>query len=147
MQISTLAPSKIIPLDKKYLPQLVGKSVEGDVYYDLDGNEYVPERGAEVFNSYEDVDDEDFDRNIAVGYCSHAEGSNTFALGSVTHAEGLSTEALGDISHVEGFRTLANGYAAHAEGKSTQADGDASHTEGYDTVTIEPYAHAEGCET
>ena len=94
------------------------------------------EGGGEVFNDYE--------RNVASGEYSHAEGSNTKAGGYASHAEGDSTTASVGGSHAEGFGTTASGYRSHAEGESTKASGYASHAEGQNTIASSGYSHAEG---
>lgn len=106
-------------IDKKYLPDLVGKSTEGTeyVFYDDDGEEYTifASHGAEVFN--------DINSNVAIGWYSHAEGSGTTAFGNQSHAEGNETTASGHASHAEGDSTTASGYYSHAEGTETTASG------------------------
>lgn len=111
----------IVTIDRKYLPQLVGKSGTG--YY------------AEIFNS---------SYNTASGDYSHAEGMETVASGENAHAEGEFTEASGEQAHAEGSHTIAVGFASHAEGSATTAEGSVSHTEGYYTIAGEPCSHAEG---
>ena len=69
-------------------------------------------------------------RNVASGYCSHAEGEYTTASGGQSHAEG--------------YDTTASGGQSHAEGGYTRARGDFSHAEGYDTITNNQSEHASG---
>ena len=69
-------------------------------------------------------------RNVASGYCSHAEGEYTTASGGQSHAEG--------------YDTTASGGQSHAEGGFTRASGDFSHAEGYDTITNNQSEHASG---
>ena len=69
-------------------------------------------------------------RNVASGYCSHAEGEYTTASGGQSHAEG--------------YDTTARGGQSHAEGGYTRASGDFSHAEGYDTITNNQSEHASG---
>ena len=69
-------------------------------------------------------------RNVASGYCSHAEGEYTTASGGQSHAEGDDTTASGGQSH--------------AEGGFTRASGNFSHAEGYDTITNNQSEHASG---
>ena len=69
-------------------------------------------------------------RNVASGYCSHAEGEYTTASGGQSHAEG--------------YDTTASGGQSHAEGGYTRASGDFSHAEGYDTITNNQSEHASG---
>ena len=130
-------------IDKKYLPDLVGKSTEGTgyVFYDDDGEEYTifASHGAEVFN--------DINSNVAIGWYSHAEGSGTTAFGNQSHAEGDNTTASEYASHAEGSNTGAFGPNSHAEGYSTEASGESSHAEGYDTTASGWYSHTEGYST
>ena len=69
-------------------------------------------------------------RNVASGYCSHAEGEYTTASGGQSHAEG--------------YDTTASGGQSHAEGGYTRASGNFSHAEGYDTITNNQSEHASG---
>ena len=69
-------------------------------------------------------------RNVASGYCSHAEGEYTTASGGQSHAEG--------------YDTTASGGQSHAEGGFTRASGNFSHAEGYDTITNNQSEHASG---
>lgn len=94
------------------------------------------EGGGEVFNDYE--------RNVASGEYSHAEGSNTKAEGIRSHAEGDSTTASGKYAHAEGDKTNASGTYSHAEGSNTKAGGYASHAEGDSTTASVGGSHAEG---
>jgi len=80
-------------LDEKYLPKLIGKSLEGEVInYHVPFEEEIATavvgKGAEIFNSYE-LDE--FARtypNVAIGDFSHAEGHRTYAIGDNSHSEG-----------------------------------------------------------
>lgn len=85
--------------------------------------------------------------NVAAGYASHAEGSDTVAGGNYSHAEGESTSAGGNYSHSEGRDTTASGWYSHAEGYSTIARDTYSHAEGYYTVANDSMCHAEGDST
>ena len=82
--------------------------------------------------------------NLASGFGSHAEGSQTTASGDNSHAEGDQTTAQGFASHAEGWFTSANGYASHAEGLYATSIGASSHAEGAYTVSQGNYSHAEG---
>ncbi len=83
----------------------------------------------------------------ASGDYSHAEGSDTTASNIGSHAEGILTTASGDHSHAEGNGTKASGHYSHAEGGSTTASGYYSHAEGYITTASGYYSHAEGYNT
>lgn len=67
-------------IDKKYLPNLIGKSGIGEC--------------SEIFNNYSN--------NYADGNYSHAEGYHTMARGNYSHAEGYGTMARGSYQHVQG---------------------------------------------
>ena len=105
---------------------------------------------------------------LALGYCSHAEGNQTFASNLAAHTEGYQTIANGLASHAEGgydpinntpfnFTTpngvigvtgpRADGYGAHAEGWQSFAYGGVSHAEGIRTFAEGNGSHAEGYET
>lgn len=123
-------------LDEGFLPTtIVGRQVSED--------------GAEIFNDYY--------KNRATGYMSHAEGETTTASGAWSHAEGNYTFANGNMSHTEGYGTIAEKQTSHAEGHETyaydgshaeglssKALGDTSHTEGNETTAYGDYSHAEG---
>lgn len=83
------------------------------------------------------------DRTFAQGNYSHAEGWLTIA-GDYSHAEGLLTTAVGSVSHAEGAYTISQGNYSHAEGFGTVALGDWSHTEGYGTIASGSYQHVQG---
>ena len=125
-------------IDKKYLPSLVGKNVEGETFT-IDKEDVVAQKGAEIFNDYEG--------NIATGEDSHAEGWHTIASGNYSHAEGSETRATGWISHAEGFETTASGIYSHAEGQNTTASEKCSHAEGQNTTSSGQNSHAEGSNT
>lgn len=91
---------------------------------------------AEIFNNYS--------KNQAIGYYSHAEGSNTTASGDYSHAEGNGTKASGGYSHAEGWDTTSSNLGSHAEGIRTTASNQGAHAEGTDTVAKAIYSHAEG---
>lgn len=99
----------------------------------------VSEDGAEIFNDYY--------KNIATGYMSHAEGETTTASGAWSHAEGNYTFANGQMSHAEGWGSIAEGGRSHAEGYQTDAYGSNSHAEGFESIAIGDNSHAEGFET
>ena len=82
-----------------------------------------------------------------IGYCSHAEGSDTTASGTYSHAEGNTTTASGLYAHAEGDYTIASEFGSHAEGFGTIASGSGSHAEGSNTIAFGSYAHAEGSNT
>ena len=138
LSISTIQPTHI-KIDEKYLPdsvfEKVGKSTTGTLY-NIDGEEIFAEWGAEIFNNYEN--------NIATGYCSHAEGSETIASGWCSHAEGEGTTASEQGSHAEGSSTKAIDWSSHAEGIQTTASGEGSHAEGRQTTASGKNSHAEG---
>lgn len=115
-------------------PTFVGKNVEG-VEFPIGNSTLTGNMGAEIFNS---------DANIAVGICSHAEGSLTQALGFASHAEGAETQANGDGSHAEGKLTIATGVMSHAEGQDTIAYGGRSHAEGLGTRAMGDSQHVQG---
>lgn len=88
----------------------VGQSTAG---MEFDNGE-VGQNGAERFN--------DYDKNMAVGQYSHAEGHQTYTTGSFSHAEGWYTSASGVCSHAEGYGTVAAGNHQHVIGKSNIED-------------------------
>lgn len=91
----------------------------------------------EIFNDYE--------RNVASGEYSHAEGVSTTASNTGSHAEGSNTTASGIYSHAEGRSTVASGgYGAHAEGTKTTAAGNYSHSEGWQTTANSESQHVQG---
>lgn len=90
----------------------------------------------EIFN--------DFDRNIALGAYSHAEGSNTFANGYCSHVEGANTYASEYAGHAEGNSSYSIGAYSHAEGVGSYSFGTGSHSEGNNTYTYGAYSHVEG---
>lgn len=112
----------------------------------------------EIFNVYEG-----YDKNIATGDYSHAEGCSSWASGAYAHSEGYMGYALGNYSHAEGagcrafggqanhaegYYTVASGYeSAHSEGYTTVASGTNSHSEGYNTRATNNHAHSEGGNT
>lgn len=117
----------------------VGEDVSGEEFT-IDGETVIAGTGAERFNSY--------DRNIASGQFSHAEGIETTASGNFSHAEGVGTIASGgNGSHAEGNNTTASGACAHAEGDTTVASGARSHAEGSETTASGVNSHAEGWDT
>ena len=85
--------------------------------------------------------------SVASGDTSHAEGANTVASGDYSHAEGISTAATGDYSHAEGNSTVASGKRSHAEGTFTMASGIASHAQNNGTAATGARSHAEGVYT
>lgn len=93
----------------------------------------------EIFNNYQ--------KNVAPGNQSHAEGYDTIASGPNAHSEGASTTASGISSHAEGTGTTASGSQSHAEGGGTMASGDQSHAEGGGTMALKGCSHAEGIHT
>ena len=135
------------PLDSKYTPYVAGHIVEGTIYkitgedemYHggevVEGEEYVAEEGAEVFNS---------DDNKAIGVYSHVEGGSSISLGHYSHAEGRRSLTKGNYAHAEGWTGRAIGEASHSEGFLTEARGNNSHAEGYRTKAIGSDSHAEG---
>ena len=117
----------------------VGKNVTGqefEVEIDDETETLVADEGAEIFNNYV--------KNVATGYMSHAEGDETKALEYAAHAEGECTVAKGEGSHAEGCWTIASEWGAHAEGADTIASEYGSHAEGSETRALEFAAHAEG---
>lgn len=82
--------------------------------------------------------------NIASGFNSISEGSETIASGYTSHAEGYQAIAGGSGSHAEGQRTTATGQSSHAEGQGTLASGQSSHAEGNDTIASGNSSHAGG---
>ena len=136
--INRFSIGKIHKLDKRFLPNVPGKIVTGEVFT-VDETEIVAGYGAEIFN--------DLFSNIATGDDSHAEGYYTTASGDTSHAEGRNTTASGRISHAEGYYTTASGEYSHAEGDNTTASGIRSHAEGHQTTASEWGSHAEGIST
>ncbi len=90
----------------------------------------------EIFNEYK--------KNKATGYASHAEGSRTTASGNNSHSEGCDTTASGRTSHAEGHFTIASGDYSHSEGFNTTASGTTSHAEGNVTTASGNHSHSEG---
>ena len=131
--------SEVTQLERKFiadhLEPLAGEKVKGKVYI-IDEEEVVAANGAEVFN--------DYNKNVATGRYSHAEGSDTKATGDYSHAEGVQTIASGHYSHAEGVLTTASGSTSHAEGTQNIASGFVSHAEGRNTEATNTCAHAEG---
>ena len=131
-------------IDNKYLPEMVGKNLEGQLvtFYDPndDWNEVTVQaaRGAEIFNDYE--------YNVAAGPASHAEGIETIAVNAGAHAENIWTLAFGEGSHAEGDCSIALGYASHAEGLATIANGRYQHVEGKNNIidNEDKYLHIAG---
>lgn len=103
------------------------------------GEVYPGSTSGEVFNNYE--------RNIASGDYSHAEGYRTSATGDYSHAEGYGCVASGNEAHAEGSGSSATSTHSHAEGAICTARGSASHAEGYGCVALSTAAHAEGYAT
>lgn len=106
----------------------VGRSMAGETVT-IDGESYTAQRGAEVFNDYTM-----WDRPLAVGTQSHAEGRATVAIGDYSHAEGFGATASGNSAHAEGSYTKAIGIDSHAEGSNTTAQGEFAHASGYGTI-------------
>ena len=100
----------------------------------------------EIFNTYEDDEDNGILKNIASGAYSHAEGISTTASGMASHSENYQTTASGYMSHAEGQTTTASGMCSHAEGISTTASSSAQHVQGRYNVedTSNKYAHIVG---
>lgn len=135
-----------------YIPEVIIHSYWDSLVFDVNhrtiwhkgmpfGNVYPGTLSyGEVFN--------DFDRNIAYGAYSHAEGSNTYANGDYSHAEGYTvTYKEATYSHAEGKLSYTYGEASHAEGSSATLKGAIySHAEGSNTFTgiNAVAAHAEG---
>lgn len=82
-------------IEEKFLPTLIGKLGTGAY--------------SAIFNNYE--------KNVASGQYSHAEGYDTTASGQYSHAEGESTTASGNYSHAEGLGTIASKDWQHVQGK------------------------------
>ena len=97
------------------------------------------DRNCEIFNDYE--------KNVASAYYSHAEGYKTTASAPYSHAEGSNTVASNPSCHAEGTDCVASGTYSHAEGGYTQAIGTGSHAEGYYTVAGGEFSHASGVGT
>lgn len=108
-------------------------------WYDVSYNETTrvfSHSYGEIFNNYV--------RNVAKDWYSHAEGDITYANGRGAHAEGQNTYSTGIASHAEGLSVSASGDGAHAEGLQTAATGDHSHAEGSNSIAEGDGAHAEG---
>lgn len=106
------------------------------------GKTYEGSNGTgEIFNNY--------NRNIATGEFSHAEGDQCSATGVDAHAEGYACVAEGKHSHAEGNSCRASSLASHAEGKGCVASGEFSHAEGDMCISSGNHSHAEGtsCES
>lgn len=131
--------SSVVPIERKYIAEhidmIAGEKVEGRTYT-VDGSQVIAGVGAEVFN--------DYDKNIATGKYSHAEGSTTVASGHYSHAEGVLVVASGSSSHAEGSETTASGFVSHAEGQHSEATNDSAHAEGFASKASGKYSHAEG---
>lgn len=136
--VNYFSTGEVHKLDKRFLPNVPGKIVTGEVFT-VDETEVVAGNRAEIFNS--------LFCNIATGDDSHAEGYYTTASGGSSHAEGYKTTASGSCSHAEGGSTTASGGCSHAEGDYTTASGPASHAEGDHTTASKWGSHAEGINT
>lgn len=150
LSLSTVV-SEIVKIPKKFLPDydFAGKNVSGKTIMGHDGNEYVGNLCAEIFNDLTNKASGQYShaegmKTTASGNNSHAEGYRTTASGYASHAEGVGTTASYDPSHAEGYHTTASGFASHAEGGDTVASGDRSHAEGMETTASGNYSHAEG---
>jgi hypothetical protein len=132
------APSKVIKIDERYLPDMnggVGKNVAGQEF-EIDGEIVVAGNGAEIFNDYAN--------NKATGRYSHAEGFASHAEGFASHAEGNFSHAEGRFSHAEGGTSHAEGHFSHAEGDYSHAEGDYSHAEGNYSHAVGKSQHVQG---
>lgn len=126
-------------IDDRLLPTRIGEDVTGKSFV-INGETVTADIGAEIFN--------DYDKNIASGKYSHAEGNETIASGDYSHAEGgWDTTASGESSHAEGSSTTASGGSSHAEGSYATASGSYSHAEGNFTTASGIASHAEGDHT
>lgn len=125
-----------VQLPEEYISYKPGRVVAGKAFI-VDGEECVADDHAEIFN--------DYGRNVATGYYSHAEGSGTTSNGYASHTEGYYTSASGMYgSHSEGDHTISSGGASHAEGYYTSASGFISHAQGEATNAFGRASHAEG---
>lgn len=122
-------------IDRKFVNNIAGMDVKGNTFL-IDDVKHTALNGAEIFNDYE--------KNIAVGQYSHAEGTFTAAVGDGSHAEGCITTASGIYSHAEGYNTKAIASSSHAEGASTKALGFESHAEGKGTIASGEVQHVQG---
>lgn len=91
------------------------------VYRNTAGQKYYVDNvyKGDVFNNYE--------KNVASGTYSHAEGNYATASGTYSHAEGNHTTASGSVSHAEGYYTTATKLGSTAMGKYNVADTDVTH--------------------
>jgi hypothetical protein len=96
-----------------------GKTIEKGTQVTIDGTTYTVQEYAEFFNN--------LSSNIAVGICSHAEGSTTTAIGNYSHAEGSTTTAIGNYSHAEGYFTKAGSNNQHVQGKFNAEDSNSKY--------------------
>ena len=140
---------------KKYVDDAISKSSSdggqtsgvGQLYpNDIDESTNPIGAPGEIFNTYEDDEDNGILKNIASGAYSHAEGISTTASGMASHSENYQTTASGYMSHAEGQTTTASGMCSHAEGISTTASSSAQHVQGKYNVedTSNKYAHIVG---
>lgn len=127
---------------KNYNIELVGKKYKENNIYK-----------GEIFNNY--------NKNVALGPLSHAEGDTTQAEGALysshseggytlaktngAHAEGIYSKAWGRYAHAEGQGGIAAGTASHGEGLAGQSIGNYSHAEGIASMAIGSGSHSEGC--
>lgn len=136
-------------IDKRYLPEMVGKPGIGNGSAVFNGASPVSATGyhshAEGTQEVGWVNDTIQEAPFgAHGDHSHAEGENVYASGHADHAEGAYTIATGGTSHAEGRSTEANGECAHSEGYSAQANGYISHAEGGWTIANGEFQHVQG---
>ena len=96
---------KIIAVENENLNKIINESV-GEIYPNTDNT-------GEIFNNYE--------KNIASGSHSHAEGDTTEASANGSHAEGLYTKATGAASHAGGRKSEASGENSFAHGQTVKA--------------------------
>ena len=118
-------------LSEKLMPKLDSQLAVGTKFTegDSDGT-------GEVFNDYE--------RNIASGKFSHAEGTDTLTTGIGSHAEGFGTASYAKGSHAEGEMSKSTARCSHSEGYNTYSDSLASHSEGLLTVARSDGQHVQG---
>ena len=126
-------------LAEAYIAAAIAKKAGGSGSNQAVGMQDKTNPTGEIFNNYQ--------KNVAPGNQSHAEGSDTTASGRRSHAEGYDTIASGPNAHSEGASTTASGISSHAEGTGTTASGSQSHAEGGGTMALKGCSHAEGIHT
>ena len=96
-------------LAEAYIAAAIAKKAGGSGSNQAVGMQDKTNPTGEIFNNYQ--------KNVAPGNQSHAEGSDTTASGRRSHAEGYDTIALKGCSHAEGIHTIAASSCQHVQGR------------------------------